>query len=388
MGNCALKTEPVEETNTISINNFNFHYVIGRGGFGKVWKVEQKKTKTVYAMKEMSKARIISKKSLSSVLGEKEVLTGLKHPFLVNMIYAFQDRENLYLLMDLLGGGDLRSHLMKRRTFSEEQTKFFIACIIEALEYVHEKGIIHRDIKPENLVFNSKGYLRTTDFGIAKVWRPDNAIDTSGTPGYMAPEVMCKQNHGIGVDYYAVGIIAFECMLGRRPYYGRDRREIRDQIIAKQVQIRKNDVPEGWSLEAADFINRLIQRKPANRLGVEGPSQVKQHPWFKNFPWEKLANKELESPFIPGDEECDFKQQYALNKFEAEDSESLKQNALLLRRRSVQELFSGYNYDACAIAKVIPCSPKPTKLRSQQSTDSTSLGSQTTQANSALLEIK
>lgn len=108
------------------------------------------------------------------------------------MEYAFQDRDNLYLVMDLQMGGDLRYRLSRHKRFSEEKTRFFIACIIEALEYIHNKSIIHRDIKPENLVFDSNGYLKITDFGISRIWNPDNAKETSGTPGYMAPEVMCR----------------------------------------------------------------------------------------------------------------------------------------------------------------------------------------------------
>lgn len=131
------------------------------------------------------------------------------------MQYAFQDRDNLYLVMDLLGGGDLRYHIARHRRFSEEQTKFFITCILVSLEYIHNKSILHRDIKPENLVFDDKGYLRVTDFGIARIWNPENSKETSGTPGYMAPEVMCRQNHGVGVDYFALGVIAYECMMGR-----------------------------------------------------------------------------------------------------------------------------------------------------------------------------
>lgn len=99
--------------------------------------------------------------------------------------------------------------------FTSESIEFFIACIVNGLEYIHSNGIIHRDIKPENLVFDSEGYLRTTDFGIARIWTPQNAHDTSGTPGYMAPEVMCRQNHGVAADYFAVGVIAYECMLGK-----------------------------------------------------------------------------------------------------------------------------------------------------------------------------
>jgi len=208
-------------------------------------------------------------------------------------------------------------------------------------------GILHRDIKPENLVLDYKGYVRVTDLGTARVWRPDNANDTSGTPGYMAPKVMCRQNHGVAVDYFALGVIAYEFMMGRRPYQGKSRKEIRDQILAKQVQIKKHEIPDGWSLEAADFVNRLIQRKPINRLGLNGPAEVKAHPWLKNFPWQKLLNKELEPPFVPSQKEENFDYK---NQFTREDSNSdiVKQNSILLRRNSVQSLFNGYNFDAVA----------------------------------------
>lgn len=122
---------------------------------------------------------------------------------------------------------------------------------------MHKNGVLHRDIKPENLVFDSYGYLKTTDFGVARVLKPENSMETSGTPGYMAPEVMCRQNHSYGVDYYAVGVIGYELMMGKRPYNGKNRKDIRDEILAKQIQIRKNEVPEGWSIEGADFINRV-----------------------------------------------------------------------------------------------------------------------------------
>jgi serine/threonine protein kinase len=154
---------------------------------------------------------------------------------------------------------------------------FFVACIVSGLEYVHTKGIIHRDIKPENLVLDNNGiailwnlilgYVRVTDFGIARILKLENYQDTSGTPGYMgklvyeyfglAPEVMWRQNHGIGVDYFAVGVIAYECMFGKRPYVGRSRRDIRDHILSTQISIKRSEVPRGWSLQAADFINKV-----------------------------------------------------------------------------------------------------------------------------------
>lgn len=209
-------------------------------------------------MKEMSKARILLKRSVQSVINERRLLEKLKHPFLVNMNFAFQDRENLYLVSDLLTGGDLRYHIGKRRRFTEVETKFMLACLICGLEYMHTEGVIHRDIKPENLVVENTGYIRITDMGIAKIWQTENSQDTSGTPGYMAPEVMCRQNHTYAVDYFAVGVIGYEFMLGRRPYVGKTRKDIRDMMFAKQVYIKKSDIPAGWSIEAADFINKCL----------------------------------------------------------------------------------------------------------------------------------
>jgi serine/threonine protein kinase len=208
-------------------------YVIGRGGFGKVWKVKYKKNSKFYALKEMSKVKILDKKSERSIKYEKHLLSNLRHPFIINMHYAFQDHENLYLVMDLLNGGDLRYHISRFKKFTEEQTsiynyinnlfhinkiEFFIACIVLGLEYIHNNSIIHRDIKPENLVLDERGYVRITDFGVAKLFQKENSSETSGTPGYMSPEVMCGQNHTMAVDYFALGVIGYEFMNGKVAY--------------------------------------------------------------------------------------------------------------------------------------------------------------------------
>ena len=133
-------------------------------------------------MKEMSKTKIIDKKSDKSVKSERDLLSKMSHPFIVNMHFSFQDNDNLYLVMDLLTGGDLRYHICKNRKFTEEQSKFFIACILLGLEYCHHNQIIHRDIKPENLVLDENGYVHITDFGIAKIQTENNKKETSGTP--------------------------------------------------------------------------------------------------------------------------------------------------------------------------------------------------------------
>ena len=247
----------------------------------------------------MSKLKVLDKKSEKSINTEREFLSKLHNSFIVNMHYAFQDAENLYLVMDLMPGGDLRFHISRHKRFSEEQTRFFICCIIIALEYIHSNNVIHRDIKPENLVLDENGYVRLTDFGIAKENKPDNKSETSGTPGYMSPEVMKSLNHSFPVDFFALGVIGYEFMKGERPYVGRNRKEIKEQILARQAELKLEDITEGWSKESADFINRALIRKPENRIGYKGIIELKKHPWLKYYPWEMLYQKNLPSPFIP-----------------------------------------------------------------------------------------
>ena len=289
-----------QNSQVLSRNMFKFNYVIGKGGFGKVWQVLYKKTKQSFALKEMSKTKILDKKSEKSINNEMFLLKKLHHPFIVNMYYAFQDNENLYLVIDFLPGGDLRYHCSRYRTFSEEQTRFFISCIIFGLSHIHENNIIHRDIKPENLVLDEKGYLRITDFGIARNNKKDNSSETSGTPGYMSPEVMCGSNHSFSTDYFAIGVIGYEFMMGKRPYNGKDRKEIKNKMLSKKIFLKKSEIKKGWSIESLDFINKLLERKPENRLGhVHGTKELIEHPWLKYYPWKELENKELPAPFIP-----------------------------------------------------------------------------------------
>ena len=338
MGNCNYKVDKCDTTVDLQRNHFHFSYVIGKGGFGKVWKVFHKKTKKQFAMKEMQKMRVVHKRSVNSVMNEMKLLLMMRHPFLVNIYYAFQDRENLYLAMDLMLGGDLRYHICKRKRFSENETKFFVACILTGLEYIHSNGVIHRDIKPENIVFDTKGYLKITDFGIARIWQPDNASETSGTPGYMAPEVITRQNHTFDADFFAVGVITYEIMIGKRPYVGKSRKEIREAMLAKQTFVAYEDLPQDWAREAADFINGLLQRKPLSRLGHLGVNQIKTHPWFRNFPWNKLTDKSMLAPYIPPKADNFDARQVVSNWKDEIQEESIRQ-------ASSSNLFNGYFYD-------------------------------------------
>ena len=322
---------------------FEFLYVIGRGGFGKVWMVKYKKTNEKYALKEMSKVKIIDRKSEKSIKNEREFLSKLHHPFIVNMICSFQDYDNLYLVMDLLTGGDLRYHICHKKQFNEEQSKFFSSCILLALEYIHINNIIHRDIKPENLVLDDKGYVRVTDFGVAKKNQRDNSSETSGTPGYMAPEVLCGLNHSFSVDFFALGVIIYEFMNGYRPYLGRNRKEIKEAVLARQIHVHRKQLFEnGWSFESGDLINKLLYRKPHKRLGCNNINEIKEHSWFKNINWDELLNKKMKSPFIPKDGD-NFDKRYC-ESVEQIDTQTKERYQYYKSKSKFKSLFINYTF--------------------------------------------
>ena len=297
MGTCNSRNE-LDTSNTISKSSFDFIKPIGRGAIGKVWRAIHNSTKQQVAIKTFTKSEIPTRETLNSILRERILLSLMQHPFIINIQFAFQDRSKLYLGLDLKLGGDLRFHLLKR-TFSEPEIKFVLACIILSLEYIHSRRIIHKDVKPENIVFDSNGYAFLTDFGTSSLHKEENASENSGTPGYMAPEVICRQNHSFVSDFFALGAILYECMIGTRPYRGKSRREIRDSILEKQVKVFEENRPEGWSTEAVDFCNSLIKRKPSQRLGRDGVQSLMNHVWFTDFDFEALNCFDVKPPFVP-----------------------------------------------------------------------------------------
>ena len=167
----------------------------------------------------------------------------------------------------------------------------------------------------------------------------------SGTPGYMAPEVMCKMPHGMSVDYYALGVIAYECMLGHRPYNGKTRKEIRNNILERQVLVTPSEIPPRWSSEAADFINQCIQRKPGLRLGAMGPHELRQHPWLRDFPWAELQAGSLQAPFIPPADGYNYDIENSLSEWKDANDVLIKDSLELLQNDDLQGLFDNYEYD-------------------------------------------
>lgn len=253
----------------------------------------------------MSKLKIIDTQSTANILAEKNFLSKMSNKFIVNMKCSFQDFSFLYLVMDLLTGGDLRYHLDESNIynifFEEHQIKFLTSNLILATEYIHSKKIIHCDIKPENIIFDRKGYAHITDFGIARTSYEVSQNEFNGTPGYMAPELLFFEKYSFPVDFYAIGIVIHEMMFKVRPYKTTTIDELRDEISEISVKINKKDlILNNFSVEMGDFVDQLLKKKECKRLGyINGIKDLKNHKWFKDFDWGLTERQLFPSPFLP-----------------------------------------------------------------------------------------
>ena len=254
-------------------------------------------------MKEMSKVKIYMKKSLSSILYEKQILSSLHYSFITNLYFSFQDKEYLYLILDYLPGGDLRYYINNNIIFNETQIKFIISNLILSLKYIHNNNILHRDIKPENLIFDDKGYLHLTDFGISRKIRNGKPIlEKSGTPGYISPEVLLNKPQYFSSDYFSVGVICYELLMGKKPFRGKNKKSVAEKILYKNIKLTKKNIPDKYSIQFADFINKLLKRNRKERLGNKSIQEIINHPWFEGIEWEIIESKLVDNnliPFIP-----------------------------------------------------------------------------------------
>ena len=301
-------------------------------------------------MKIMSKTKIVKKNSVKNINNEKKFLSLLHHPFLVNMICSFQDNDNLYLVMELLLGGDMRYHINKKSIYNkkkdENQLKFIAGCTLIGLNYIHENKIIHKDIKPENLVYDSNGYIHITDFGISKIYHPENGKENSGTPGYMAPEVLFNKDHDYSVDYFSLGVILYELLMGKRPYHGHSKKELRKDIVTRQARINEENIPDNFVrsknfFDCINFINGLLERKKEKRLGYNGFQEIKEHSWLANFEWDDLINKTMQPPFIPPQSDSNYDKKYC-NEIEKIGEETQKEYNSIKNKIDYNKYFEDY----------------------------------------------
>ncbi|KAK7263837.1 hypothetical protein RJT34_31434 [Clitoria ternatea] len=331
----SLRTSPINtcSKDRTSIEDFEIIKPISRGAFGRVFLARKRATGDLFAIKVLKKADMIRKNAVQSILAERDILISVRNPFVVRFFYSFTCRENLYLVMEYLNGGDLYSLLRNLGCLDEDMARVYIAELVLALEYLHSLNVIHRDLKPDNLLIGQDGHIKLTDFGLSKVGLINSTEDLSapsfstngflgdneakprnsskreerqkqsvvGTPDYLAPEILLGMGHGATADWWSVGVIFYELLVGIPPFNAEHPQEIFDNIINREIPWPK--VPEEISYEAYDLINKLLNENPVQRLGATGAMEVKRHAFFKDINWDTLARQK--AMFIPSAETLD-----------------------------------------------------------------------------------
>lgn len=282
MGTCGTKSV-FEDAR---LEDFQIRSVIGKGRYGTVYEAVHRNSNVVLALKEIPKYHMLKTKQ-----NDRKILSKLLDPFIANLHSAFESTENVYLVLDYLSGCNLREYLEKNPEISEIELQFVAACIIRALEYLNEKGVIHHDLKPENLNFDINGYLILTDFGLSHLVK-NMTPSSSGTLLYMSPEVLYCQNYSNTADIFALGVILFEIIEKTKPFPAGSRPELMNCYLYSKVKFTSQSYGE----DVIDFVNKCLIKNSEKRLGSAGFAEVKQHKWFSNFDWSKLEKFEMRSP--------------------------------------------------------------------------------------------
>ncbi|KIM46160.1 hypothetical protein M413DRAFT_16893 [Hebeloma cylindrosporum] len=327
----------------LGLDDFRTVKVIGKGAFGEVRLVQKVDTGKIYAMKLLKKDEMLKKDQLAHVRAERDVLAESDSPWVVQLFYSFQDTSHLYLIMEFLPGGDLMTMLIKYDTFSEDVTRFYLAECVLAIEAVHNLGFIHRDIKPDNILIDKDGHVKLSDFGLSTgfhkqhdsnyyqrllengpssngapqsarnsvmvnsinltmtnkdqiaTWKANRrklAYSTVGTPDYIAPEIFLQKGYGKECDWWSLGAIMFECLVGYPPFCSENTHETYQKITQWQRYLAFPDDVH-LSREAEDLIRRLITSED-KRLDVE---QIKKHHFFYGVDWDII--RRIDAPFVP-----------------------------------------------------------------------------------------
>jgi len=309
----------------VTVEHFQTVKIIGRGAFGEVRVVKKKDDKEVYAMKTMLKKEMIDKNQVAHIKAERDLLSAADNPWLVKLLYSFQDDKYLYLVMEYCGGGDLMTILMREDILTESQTRFYMAELACAVNSVHELKFVHRDLKPDNVLIANNGHIKLSDFGLAKSFKTTNddfisqyqksgisasqssskkgkrgkykrnrklMFSTVGTPDYIAPEVFSQKGYEKSVDWWSLGVILYECLVGYPPFYAEEPLQTCRKIVNYKNSLK---IPQEarLSADAQDIIFRLICHR-RSRIGWRG---IKQHPYFKLCMWSNLMIHK--PPFIP-----------------------------------------------------------------------------------------
>jgi len=294
-----LKTSMTTDTRYVhDLTDLTFFNVLGKGAFGKVKLVQAKETKKVFALKALGKNYIEIKGQKEHVLNEYRLLNEIDHPNIIKIHCAMQDDRYIYFLFDLLPGGELMKHFLRRGKFSEDTTRFYAASVVLAFEEIHTLMIAYRDLKPENMVLDRKGFCILVDFGLAKEIDEGQTFTFCGTPDYLAPEIIRGTGHDWGVDYWGLGILLFELTYGSAPFYANNQSRRTRKILKGYDYVKP---PSDFSGALNSLISSLLVSDQSKRLGrtQNGVQAIKNHRWFAGFDWDGLYERRIPVPIDP-----------------------------------------------------------------------------------------
>uniref|UniRef100_A0A0N5C7T0 protein kinase C n=1 Tax=Strongyloides papillosus TaxID=174720 RepID=A0A0N5C7T0_STREA len=290
------------KSGVLALANFRLISVLGRGHFGKVILSQHKNTSKYFALKILKKGDILARDEVESLNTEKrifEIASKSKHPFLVNLYGCFQTKEHVFFVMEYSMGGDLMRHIHDD-IFSEERACFYASCVLLGLEFLHGNNIIYRDLKLDNLLLDAQGYVKLADFGLCKEGMGPNDTTSTfcGTPEFLAPEVLVESCYTRAIDWWGLGVLIFEMLVGEPPFSGDDEEEIFDSIVNDDVRY-----PRFLSIEAISIMRRLMRKNPERRLGggEKDAKEVREQRFFShiNWEWDKLLRREIKPKFVP-----------------------------------------------------------------------------------------
>ncbi|CAL8277770.1 unnamed protein product [Arctogadus glacialis] len=328
---------------------FELLRVLGKGGYGKVFQVRKvagADSGKIFAMKVLKKAMIVrNAKDTAHTKAERNILEEVKHPFIVDLIYAFQTGGKLYLILEYLSGGELFMQLEREGIFMEDTACFYLAEISMALGHLHQKGIIYRDLKPENIMLNNKGHVKLTDFGLCKESIHDGTVTHTfcGTIEYMAPEILTRSGHNRAVDWWSLGALMYDMLTGAPPFTGENRKKTIDKILKCKLNL-----PPYLTKEARELLKRLLKRNASARLGG-GPgdsSEVQAHSFFRHVNWDELLARNVEPPFKPFLQSADDFSQFD-SKFTSQPPVDSPDDSTL--SESANQVFLGFTYVAPSV---------------------------------------
>ena len=293
------RRRPARTLRVRHISEFQVRAVLGVGAFGKVL-LARRGDDGVFAVKCLSKAQILAARLQRHVLQERDVMRDCDSAFLVRLVATFQDGKMLYMCMETVMGGELFNRLARvGGAVPERHAQFYAACVVLAFEYLQARHYVYRDLKPENLLVDTDGYVKVADFGFAKRLLPGEKTYTlCGTPEYMAPELFRQSGHGKGVDWWALGVLVYEMVVGAPPFYSPDG----DGAEQMQRTLKaKYSFPSGLSAPCKDLVRRLLHVNQTRRLGClrDGAADVVKHQWFERVDWTAVAERRAQAPWKP-----------------------------------------------------------------------------------------